>query len=693
MLDWIFEGIVDWAAGIVTDVMDAISGLFLNVLGTDMTAMEVYFPFVGKAFTIMQYAAWAILLIVTVWQLFRAFGGSVTEAENPWTLLLRSALFAFLIWFAKPIFLYVLEIAKAPYDALMDVSLGKEDFTFAGIEEALKNGLVTIVSVNTVVGSILLIILMITLGWNYFKLLLEVVERYIVVGVLCYTSPLAYSMGASKTTNQVFKSWCRMVGAQLLLLIMNVWFLRAFNSSVGQFIGNGGALPNGYGSVFLWLFCAIAFLKTAQRFDSHLSAIGLSVAQTGTGLGMEIMLAAQQVSGLSKGFRSAGQMFGGGSPSSPGGGFTGTFTDKFRGNSYVRDAVVQGGTRMGAGGVTGLVGRMFGSLAAKNGASLTGLSVSSVAARSPDASGMIAGNIADRSLGNYLPHLQGKILSGTEISGGHITTTAIGADDKEANLELFSASQFEKPDFPHIEVTASDGSSWYQVASGEGASAFNDVPNFTGNAAEASRVAEIFPDAPAGTTLTSMGDGILEAQTSDGNSLWYNGAYYEEPDAPHTIMHSSDGMEWYAMQPNSEPPAFRGEEGAAEYNCAHFRNSFPEYERGIISVDIAGSENGSFSVRHEDGSATAFYDAARYNAPRGEYASYQDTNGGSWYAVHGEASVERRPVYEDGKPVYDGGNVRTVTVESVRYKTTPERYGEPKERGDNKKPKTPRRKR
>ena len=524
---------------------------------------------------------------------------------------------------------------------------------------------------------------MITLGWNYFKLLLEVVERYIVVGVLCYTSPLAYSMGASKTTNQVFKSWCRMVGAQLLLLIMNVWFLRAFNSSVGQFIGNGGALPNGYGSVFLWLFCAIAFLKTAQRFDSHLSAIGLSVAQTGTGLGMEIMLAAQQVSGLSKGFRSAGQMFGGGSPSSPGGGFTGTFTDKFRGNSYVRDAVVQGGTRMGASSVTGLVGRMFGGLAAKNGASLTGLSVSSVAARSPDASGMIAGNIADRSLGNYLPHLQGTTLSGTEISGGHITTTAIGADGKEANLELFSASQFEKPDFPHTEVTASDGSSWYQVASGEGASAFNDAPNFTGDAAEASRVAEMFPEAPADTTLTSMGDGVLAAHTPGGDCLWYNGAYYEAPDAPHTVMHSSDGMEWYAMQTNSAPPAFADGEDAAEYNCAQFRNSFPEYEREITSVDASGTESGYFAVGHEDGSATAFYDAARYGAPRGEYESYEDINGGNWYAVHGDATVERRPVYEDGKPVYDGENVRTVTVESVRYKTTPARYSGPKARSGN----------
>lgn len=691
MLDWIFEGIVDWVAGIVTDVMDAISGLFLNALGTDMTAMEVYFPFVGKAFTIMQYAAWAILLIVTVWQLFRAFGGPVTEAENPWTLLLRSALFAFLIWFAKPIFLYVLEIAKAPYDALMDVSLGKEDFTFAGIEEALKNGLVTIISVNTVAGSILLIILMITLGWNYFKLLLEVVERYIVVGVLCYTSPLAYSMGASKTTSQVFKSWCRMVGAQLLLLIMNVWFLRAFNSSVGQFIGNGGALPNGYGSVFLWLFCAIAFLKTAQRFDSHLSAIGLSVAQTGSGLGMELLIATRMIAGMGGGFKTAGKMFGSGTSSLPGGGFTGTFTDRFKGNSYIRDAVVQGGTRMGAGGPVGFVGRMFGGLAAKNGASLTGLSVSSVAGRSPDASGMIAGNIADRSLGNYMSHLKGKNLTGTEISGGHIKTTAIGEDGKVANLEFFSAAQFEKPDFPHTEVTASDGSTWYQIAAGEGANAFNDVPFFTGDATEASRVAEIFPAAPEGTTLTSMGNGVLEAHTLDGNSLWYNGAFYEEPDAPHTVMYSSDGMEWYAMQPNSVPPAFADGEDAAEYNCAQFRNSFPIYEREVTSVDTSGAEGGSFSVKHEDGSATAFYDAARYNTPRGEFESYEDANGGSWYAVHGDATVERRPVYEDGKPVYDGDNVRTVTVESVRYKTTPVRYGEPKARSGN--PSPPRRKR
>lgn len=215
MLDWIFEGIVTWISSVVSDMMDAVSGLFLQALGTDMTAMEEYFPFVSKAFTVMQYTAWALLFLITVWQLFRVFGGPVTEAENPWVLLGRSALFAFLIGYAKPIFLLTLKIATAPYTALMDIQMTAEDFTFAGIEQALQNGLTSLIATISVVGLLLLTILEIALGWNYFKLLLETVERYIVVGVLCYTSPLAFSMGASKATTPVFRSWCRTVRTPL----------------------------------------------------------------------------------------------------------------------------------------------------------------------------------------------------------------------------------------------------------------------------------------------------------------------------------------------------------------------------------------------------------------------------------------------------------------------------------------------
>lgn len=921
MLDWIFEGIVTWISSIVTDLMDAVSGLFLNALGTDMTAMEEYFPFVEKAFTVMQYTGWAILFLVTVWQLFRIFGGPITEAENPWTLIARSSLFALLIGYAKPIFTLALDIATAPYTALMDVTMSAEDFTFAGVGNALSNGLTTIVSVVSVVGLLLLVILEIALGWNYFKLLLETVERYVVVGVLCYTSPLAYSMGASKTTSNVFRSWCHMVGSQLLLLVMNVWFLRAFNSSMGQFVGNGGALSTGQGSIFLWLFCALAFLKTAQKFDSYLASIGLNVAQTGSSMGMELLMAARVVSGIGSGTRSAGNVFRGGSSATGTGaasaGFAGGFASKFKGNSYVRDAVVSGGSRMGMGGTIGFVGRAFGGMAARGGATLNGDSISSVASRTSDVSGTIAGNIADRSLGNYMPHMAGQKLTNTQITGGRISTTSTSPDGKNASVEMFNAAQYEKPDVPHSVVTASDGSQWFQMASGSGAGAYYAVPEFNGDVSEAGKVSATFPDAADGTVLrtadegvieasspgeksllynsgmyaepegehsvvtdadgntwyqmsaegiadgsvtppafiggdnvsfpemddgtsfTAVGDGVMEANSADGssmlyssamyaepevehsvvtdgdgntwyqmssgdmppqftgdngvsfsempegteftqtgngvveasgadggsmlynsamyaepegdhnvvtaddgsswyqvsgtdlangtvsapqyigntadahrgdvsfpemaegttytpqgagvveatgepgnNTLWYSSANYEEPDAPHTVMQSANGVEWYAMQPHASSPEFESGEAANAYNQAQFQSFMPGYEASVTSVDGSNRQDGYFEVRNKDGSGTMFYDTAQYAAPRGNYQVYEDANGSQWYAIHGESAVERKPVYgKDGKPVYeDTDTVKTRTVETVRYKNTPSRFTEPKRR-------------
>ncbi len=665
--------------------MDAVSGIFLSALGTDLTVMEEYFPFLSKAFDVMQYTAWAMLFLITVWQLFKAFGGPISESEHPLQLVARSSIFALLIGYAKPIFEIVLDIARAPYTALMDIQMSAEDFTFAGVEQVLMSGITTLVSVITVVGLILMLILQISLGWNYFKLLLEVVERYIVVGVLCYTSPLAYCMGGSKATEPVFKSWCRMVGSQLLLLVLNVWFLRGFNSAVGQFIANAGATSTGQGNIFLWMFCALAFLKTAQKFDSYLAAMGLNVAQTGSGMGMELLMSARVLTGLGGSVRSAGSIFHS-NASAPGGAtataFASGFASKFKGNSYVRDAVVNGGTRMGAGGGLGFVGRAFGGMAARNGATLTGESISSVATRTPNVSGSIAGDIADRSLSNYMPQLAGHKLSNTQISGGHISTTATGADGKSSNVDLYNTSQFEKPQGPHSLVTASDGSQWYQMASGEGRGAFYSTPEFTGNPAEAAEVAATFPGAAEGTVLRSVDEGVLEASTDAGNTNWYNSAFYQEPDAPHSIMTDANGVEWYAMAQHGAVPEFETGDEAMIYNQAAFREFMPGYEQQITSVDGSQRGDGHFEVRHEDGSGTMFYDTAQYDAPRGDYQVFEDRDGHQWFAVHGEPVVERKPVYDNGKPVYDERGVVSTNVESVRYRSTPSRFGDPKQRDD-----------
>lgn len=707
MLDWIFEGIATWVASVMTQIMDAISGVFIGALGTDMTAMEEYFPFAVSAYTIIQYTAWALLFLVAVWQIFRAFSGPLAETENPLAILARGAIFGFLIAYAKPIFSLALDIARAPYTALMDSTLDPGDFTFAGIEQALTNGLTTLVSVSTVVGLILLIILMIALAWNYFKLLLETVERYVLVGVLCYTSPLAYAMGASKATSRVFQSWCRMVGSQLLLLVLNVWFLRAFNSSVGQFIANGGALTNGQGNIFLWLFCALALLKIAQKCDSYLAALGLSVAQTGSSMGMEMLMAARVLTGFSRGGGgNAASVFGGGARGGAGAAAAGTaggvaaggilsgFMNRYRPNSFVRDAVVDGGSRMGAGGGVGFVGRAFGGMAARNGATLTPNSISSVATRPPNVSGTIGGEIADRSIPGYMPQLAGgaaanMTYSGTQITGGHISTTATAPDGRQAKVDLYSTAQHEAPSTPHTVVTAADGSQWYQVASGEGMGAFYATPTFTGDVSEAAQVAEAFPSAPDGTLLRQVDEGTLEASYPDGgNSLWYNSAYFQEPDAPHEVIQGADGLSWYAMTPAAAVPEFEPETPApsggglspsAQYNAALFGQFMPGFDQPVVSVDGSRSADGILEVRHEDGTGTAFYDRTMYQAPRGDYHVFEDSGGSQWYAIPGTLAVERRPVYEDGRPVYDGDKLQT-TVETMRYKSTPSRHTQPQKR-------------
>ena len=708
MLDWIFEGIATWVASVMTQIMDAISGVFIGALGTDMTAMEEYFPFAVSAYTIIQYTAWALLFLVAVWQIFRAFSGPLAETENPLAILARGAIFGFLIAYAKPIFSLALDIARAPYTALMDSTLDPGDFTFAGIEQALTNGLTTLVSVSTVVGLILLIILMIALAWNYFKLLLETVERYVLVGVLCYTSPLAYAMGASKATSRVFQSWCRMVGSQLLLLVLNVWFLRAFNSSVGQFIANGGALTNGQGNIFLWLFCALALLKIAQKCDSYLAALGLSVAQTGSSMGMEMLMAARVLTGFSRGGGgNAASVFGGGARGGAGAAAAGTaggvaaggilsgFMNRYRPNSFVRDAVVDGGSRMGAGGGVGFVGRAFGGMAARNGATLTPNSISSVATRPPSVSGTIGGEIADRSIPGYMPQLAGgaaanMTYSGTQITGGHISTTATAPDGRQAKVDLYSTAQHEAPSTPHTVVTAADGSQWYQVASGDGMGAFYATPAFTGDVSEAAQVAEAFPSAPDGTLLRQVDEGTLEASYPDGgNSLWYNSAYFQEPDAPHEVIQGADGLSWYAMTPAAAVPEFEPETPApsggglspsAQYNAALFGQFMPGFDQPVVSVDSSRSADGILEVRHEDGTGTAFYDRTMYQAPRGDYHVFEDSGGSQWYAIPGTPAVERRPVYEDGRPVYDGDKLQTTTVETMRYKSTPSRHTQPQKR-------------
>ena len=216
----ILDGIVEWIAEQVMAGLDLVTTSVLGALGCDMAVFLRYFPAAETMYSVFVALAIGIILLNWVWQLFKNFGlGAGVEAEDPVKLGIRSDI--------------VLTIGGTPYHWIMESDLPA--LSFADFNSVM---LVIIgVCANGAVALITLILVLI-LAWNYLKLLFEAAERYVLLGVLVYTAPVAFSMGASQTTANIWKSWCRMLGGQIFLLVMNAWCLRLFTSMVGSFLAN-----------------------------------------------------------------------------------------------------------------------------------------------------------------------------------------------------------------------------------------------------------------------------------------------------------------------------------------------------------------------------------------------------------------------------------------------------------------------
>lgn len=230
----ILDGIVEWLAEQVMNGLDLITTSVLGALGCDMNTFLRYFPAAETMYKIFVATAIGLVLLNWIWQLFKNFGLIAgIEAEDPIRLSIRSVLFILLIYNCNQITDLVLGIAGTPYGWILDSQLDPISFS------DFNSVLLTILGVCAN-GSIALIalILVLILAWNYIKLLFEAAERYVLLGVLIYTAPMAFSIGAAQSTSNIFKSWCRMFGGQLFLLIMNAWCLRLFTSMVGSFIAN-----------------------------------------------------------------------------------------------------------------------------------------------------------------------------------------------------------------------------------------------------------------------------------------------------------------------------------------------------------------------------------------------------------------------------------------------------------------------
>ena len=110
-----------------------------------------------------------------------------------------------------------------------------------------------------------------------FKLIMEMAERYFILAVLTITSPLAFGMGGSRNTSDIFTGWCRMFGSMCLLMATNVMFVKMLLSVLSYYPSGLDVLP--------WMVLVVTIVKVAKKADSILARIGLNPAMTGDPLG------------------------------------------------------------------------------------------------------------------------------------------------------------------------------------------------------------------------------------------------------------------------------------------------------------------------------------------------------------------------------------------------------------------------
>lgn len=174
----ILDGIVEWIAEQVMNILDLITTSVLGALGCSMDTFLRYFPAAETMYQVFLALGIGLILLNWVWQLFKNyFMGAGIEAEDPIKLSIRSFLFIFLTFYAKDIVDLLLKISGTPYNWILTEDLPPLKF-------ADFNSVVTVilgVCANGAVAIIALILVLI-LAWNYIKLLFEAAERYILLG-------------------------------------------------------------------------------------------------------------------------------------------------------------------------------------------------------------------------------------------------------------------------------------------------------------------------------------------------------------------------------------------------------------------------------------------------------------------------------------------------------------------------------
>ena len=266
MLELLFQGFIEWIYGLILECWEYFASVLFDLMSLDFAYLREHMPVIDTIRQIMLGVGWALLIGNLVFQATRGMAAGLGfDAEDPKLLFTRTFAFSFLLVASPQICELGLNMTSTVIELLQMPDA--VDITFA--DEASFGGLT---------GSWLLVVICgIIVMFQTFKLIMEMAERYFILAVLTITSPLAFGMGGSRNTSDIFTGWCRMFGSMCLLMATNVMFVKMLLSVLSYYPSGLDVLP--------WMVLVVTIVKVAKKADSILARIGLNPAMTGDPLG------------------------------------------------------------------------------------------------------------------------------------------------------------------------------------------------------------------------------------------------------------------------------------------------------------------------------------------------------------------------------------------------------------------------
>lgn len=280
MIEGIAKGLILWLYDLIVSCVGYVADGLLAVFSMDTAYFTEHAPVVVEMQRVLLAAGWALLLGNLAFQALRGMASGIgLDAEDPKLLFCKSAMFSFLLIVSPQICQLGLDLT-ASVIGLMQVP---DTVSIAAPEEAWF---------DFAGGWLLAVICGLVLMFQLIRLFFEIGERYVVLCALVFFAPVAFAMGGSKSTEDIFKGWLRMFASMCVVSVCNVFFIKVILSAVST-------VPNTL-TLVPWLIFVVGACKVARRVDDIVCRMGLNAAHTGREHVMPGVFAAQTLRSLAQ---------------------------------------------------------------------------------------------------------------------------------------------------------------------------------------------------------------------------------------------------------------------------------------------------------------------------------------------------------------------------------------------------------